>query len=315
MHMISLNQLLAVKTLITHASCMDGLVSAILVKDALPNVEVRFMQYGSEEYNTLQATEGMLFCDFSPPAERAEEFAAVGAIVLDHHKSAKETVAKFGANGIFADETVEPGVSGASLAYKYVWEALPMVEYPEVEEAVWDFVTLVGIRDTWQNKHPRWEEALVLHETLRFFPAQVWIQEGFPVEFHDRLQERLKVGRVLLDNHRLRVKEALRDALTYQVGQYRVAVIPSTYLTSDAAEASSGIDILVGFGFSTENGQEPRMIVSTRSRSDFDCSKFCKAFGGGGHTKAAGFSLTLDPLSLNPYAVIRSHLESYLAGK
>jgi len=49
----------------------------------------------------------------------------------------------------------------------------------------------------------------------------------------------------------------------------------------------------VGFSYKTDEGK-PIVIFSTRSHADFNCGAFCKAHGGGGHTKAAGFSVPLD---------------------
>ena len=107
-----------IKTIVTHDKCADGRASALILLDVFPGANVVFCNYNTPEYNDLPATEGMIFCDIVPPAHRVEEFIAVNAIVLDHHKTNKEIVAKFGDNGRFADEATEPGVSGASLAFE-----------------------------------------------------------------------------------------------------------------------------------------------------------------------------------------------------
>jgi nanoRNase/pAp phosphatase (c-di-AMP/oligoRNAs hydrolase) len=60
----------------------------------------------------------------------------------------------------------------------------------------------------------------------------------------------------------------------------------------------------------------PRYIFSTRSHTTFDCSTFCRQHGGGGHTKAAGCSVTIDPkTALSPYAVFGDLLDKYEASR
>ena len=81
-----LDKLMAVKTIICHGgNCPDGVASAILLHDVLPDAELKFVQYGTEEQKALRATSGMLFADFSPHAETFQKFVDAGAIVLDHH--------------------------------------------------------------------------------------------------------------------------------------------------------------------------------------------------------------------------------------
>ena len=113
---IPLEVLKAVKTIVAHEKCPDGIAAALILKDVLPEARVIFCQYSTPEHETLAAEPGMLFADFSPPKARVQEFVDKGAVVLDHHKTAKDIVAAFGDNGVFGDEIAEPGVSGAVLA-------------------------------------------------------------------------------------------------------------------------------------------------------------------------------------------------------
>lgn len=77
--MITIDKLHAVTTVITHADCADGLVSAMLLKDALPGVTFRFLHHETAEHLGLVAEPGMLFADFSPPAARAAYAASAAA--------------------------------------------------------------------------------------------------------------------------------------------------------------------------------------------------------------------------------------------
>lgn len=87
----------------------------------------------------------MLFCDIAPPAERAHEFLPRVPVVLDHHKGAEHLVKTF-THHVFADEKLEPGVSGAVLAYREVWKPLKPLGFTTAA----DFARLAGVCDTWQ---------------------------------------------------------------------------------------------------------------------------------------------------------------------
>jgi hypothetical protein len=73
-----------VRTIVTHEGCPDGIASAILCHDALPQAEIVWLQYGTAKRRELPATEGMLFVDMTPEPSRNQEFVDAGAIVLDH---------------------------------------------------------------------------------------------------------------------------------------------------------------------------------------------------------------------------------------
>jgi hypothetical protein len=105
---IDIEKIKAVKVIVTHDNCTDGLAAAILLHDVLPDAEIIFAQHGTEAYAKLEVRPNMLFVDIVPPKERYEEFLKAGAIVLDHHKGVKDVVEKFGTNAVFGDEKQHP---------------------------------------------------------------------------------------------------------------------------------------------------------------------------------------------------------------
>jgi hypothetical protein len=391
--MLSIEKLLAVKTIIVHDACPDGLASAIILKDAYAQrglyPEIRFVQYGTEGREKLEPAPGMLFCDFSPyipdieveegkrkipDPEKLKAWVDSGTIVLDHHAGAKNVVLAFGKNGVFADEKEHPGVSGAFLAYGLVWTPLyyagrmAVVELPhdepiqmartneellvQMENAlkgvqdehdrivatqesetlfVKDFAVLAGIRDTWQNKHPRWREALVQTEVLFFFPHEDWLAKAVPFHPGNRSfwTERLKLGDLLLTKHEKSVKRCIEGSWKFTTAKgTRVLVFEGVTKASDAGElVDKGADIVMAFNYFTEeiNGFPHRKVIySLRSHTGYDCAAFAKTFpGGGGHTAAAGFNIDFDtePQSyearitriLNPYTLAEHLLGKYEA--
>jgi len=315
--MISLERLEEVTTLIVHDNCPDGLASAMILHDALPKAEIVYMRHMSPELAALEPKPGMLFCDFSPHADQAQKFVDAGAIVLDHHKSSQAVIESFGENGVFGDEAQDPGVSGAVLAFCEVW--LPMwdsmclktlgMTYPPVDgfpRAIREFATLAGIRDTWQRQSPRWLEACAQAEALLFWPREKW----FEAELGEILSRpMLDIGPVLVQKQQDKVKSIVERAyrFTTPVGT-RVVVFQGLTTTSDAAELiDKDADLVIGFSCQFD-GENHKLAFSTRSHTTFDCAKFAKVFGGGGHTKAAGFNRTMVPTDPQPYEMVRRTL-------
>ncbi len=340
--MIPIEKLLAVTHIVTHKDCADGMASAMILKDVLPGAKVSFIHYSSPEHKALVAEKGMLFCDFSPYIERpvlavvptdeqlkafveadkrAKEFIAADTLVLDHHKFAKETVEAFGENGIFADEATEPGVCGAVLAYRHVW--LPLQEasspspglgslkpQPLVEAIVRDLATLAGIRDTWQKQDHQWQAACEQAESLRWWPEEHLVGSP-PTSWPGLIQP---IGGILFAKNLKYAKQLSETSYRFVSKKgTRVLIFGGVSMSSDTAEqAGDTADLVVGFSYKCDDGK-PVVIFSTRTRgNEFNCGEFCVAHGGGGHTKAAGFTLPLNlDMDRNPFQQFREILEAY----
>ena len=326
---IPVDKLLAIETIVVHGNCPDGLSAAIILDDVLPGREII---HAIHKVTPLEAKPHMLFCDISPPRERAEEFRKAGTIVLDHHKSVKDLVASFELHA-FGDEKDDPGVSGAVLAYREVW--LPLIQdhpshrhYPGVHmqhgdfqpDVVERFARLAGIRDTWQRQDPAWHEACVQGEAVTFYPVSYWLNTPHPLGMLRRnnrilLQDRLAVGTISLERKLEGAHRTSKQLLYFTSSKgTKVAVAPNMW-TSDAADLSKpDTQLFIGFGYTVEQGQK-RLLISTRSRNGYDCSKFCVFYGGGGHTGAAGCTLDIQPApglgSSNPYDTIREMVERF----
>lgn len=253
----------------------------------------------------------MLFCDITPPRARVAEFVAAGAIVLDHHKGAEDIARAFGERGVFADEKLEPGVSGAYLAYREVWRAIFSGRHTSLRkdgEVSW-LATLVGIRDTWQRSSQHWDWACEICEGLRFIPLQTLIDR----ERRTAVELAESFGPILLDKKRVEARRLAETAVRLNVSGLRVAIISDYDATDDVIDVlGDSVDLLVGFAYVAENDGSVKLCVSLRSRGDTDAMKIAKTYGGGGHTRAAGFSLrvacagpALEQPSWNPYDVIR----------
>jgi hypothetical protein len=158
------------KTIVSHRGCADGFLSALLLADVLPDAKVVMLAHGRAR-DEFPATPGLLFCDMSPPEARRREFADVGAIVLDHHATARGLFVEGedGAPALAGVYSDAPGVSGAVLACE-VWQYARQADVPAwVLRRVREFARHVGIYDTWQDASPDWRWARCATATLHFY--------------------------------------------------------------------------------------------------------------------------------------------------
>ncbi len=83
--------------------------------------------------------------------------------------------------------------------------------------------------------------------------------------------------------------------------------------TSDVAQ-ELGTDLVVGFLYLVDAGRQ-KLILSMRSRGYFDCAKFAKSLGGGGHTNAAGCTIPVNFGDRHAYAHVEDVVQRYLEGR
>lgn len=317
--------------LITHGGCADGIMSAMFVSAVLPEIEIEWHQYNTEDHRNLAAEPGLLFCDFSPPRERVQEFINAGAVVLDHHKTARPLVEKFGPLGVFNIKR-----SGALLAYEYVLQGQLLarghapfegtgksyLRFLAMLEEADGLAHLVSIRDTWQKGHAQWAQACAISKALKSLDAEELLarsrQQLVTPQCWMTEQEH-KLGKVLYDNdvyrsqkraeHCKRVEFPSTVQLPHRAKTWTLATFndPSGMI-SDVADYTD-TDISAGFFYTMER-DIPVLVYSLRSRGEFDVGDFCKSQGGGGHAGSAGFKL--DNPSVEPFGELENRLREYL---
>jgi len=338
--MISIDKLKNVKRLITHANCPDGIASALIVKDALPDVEVLFVKHGTEQHRTLEPRPGDLFCDFSPhikswDASREGEDDCVrhplqlkhwleaGTIVLDHHPTQRDVTMLFVKAGLGAYGENDKNECGAWLAYEHVWRPIKLGHGPfnphDDGESVKRFAELASVRDTWKKDDPRWQGACEQAEELMF-----WGFENLDLDSITH-PAAISLGTVLFQKKLDHARSAINESWRFQTPKgTRVIVFQGVTPTSDAAEIlekdangsySKNADIVAGFHYRVDAGKL-QLTFSTRSHTGYDVGAFRKSRGGGGHTAAAGFTLEESVTnSANPYAVFEMVLMEWEQGR
>ena len=305
-----------VRSVVAHKDCHDGLAAAMMVRAVMPEIPVRFVQYNTREHEELSADPGLLFVDFSPPKARAVEFLRAESLVLDHHPSARVMLQPFVEAGlcVFADNAVEPGVSGAVLAFKHVFERLSESSF-RYQRNLARIARLAGIYDTWQRTSADWAAAAALREALLFWTPERWLDEVTQGSDFDSL---LAVGPELVAKiQRDALRAIARGCLEILPDGRRVLFVEGTHVKNDAPDLALGVDLVLAFRF--EAAPDEKLIVSARSRAvdgreGFDCEALAVSRNGGGHRNAAGFSIPLARSSPQPYELLRALLADYLSG-
>jgi len=286
--------LLSVQRIITHADCPDGYASAMLLVNVLPEATIEFVQYDTPEYERLEATEHMLFCDITPPRERVQEFVDVQAIVLDHHDGAEDLVTAFGDRGVYGNKATDPDLSGAGLAFHHVW--LPLNANPGMVRTVSEFAELAAVRDNWQTKDERWWKACCQASALMFFGTDQLLDGRVPY----LSQNEMRIGEILMARRTDRAIEQARRLFGVR-GFYFFNDSGAEKLISDVAEqfrklgAPAGAKAVIGYRTENElDGRELSYHYSLRSVDDTDVAEIAKMFGGNGHTHSAGCRIVIN---------------------
>lgn len=319
---MDISKLKNVTKVVVHANCPDGTASAIILKDALglSPEQIIFTELSSPEHENLPAEPGMLFCDCTPPHLRVQEFVDAGSLVLDHHKHSRDIVAAFGENGVFADKETQPEVSGARLAFLEVW--IPIFNSwktngstSPVKEFFDRFSLLAGVRDNWQQENPLWEAARECAAVLFFFPTDHWYKK-YITDIVDRWEiDYIPLGKILVQKDDERAAGIAEKRWTYRTSSGSVIAIVNSRFISDVADLlEDQCDVLIGFAYTkNEPGCYPGLLLSVRSYGNsFDCGKFCKHYGGGGHLNAAGCKFETIEETPNPFKLICDKVEEYL---
>lgn len=284
---------------IYHGNCADGFTAAWAAH--------RYFGGTAEYYPATHgnppppvAGRAVIIVDFSYRRAILEKMAgeAESVLVLDHHKTAQEDLkglidvprdyaewrrgrACLGGVGCAALFDMERSGAGITWDFFHPGQARP------------DLVNYVEDRDLWRFELPRSREVnayIFAHE----YTFAAW--EALSVELSD-LDRVAAMGAAIEKKHHKDVRElveATRRKMIIGGHLVPVANVPYT-LTSDAGHLMcQGIDeALAGawvppFAACYWDTPEGR-VFSLRSDGRADVSEIAKAYGGGGHAKAAGF--------------------------
>lgn len=259
---------------IYHASCYDGFTAAWLLHQEFP--EARYVPWGYGEKHDLSETEGgrVLMVDFSLPREEMLELERLAEVFfcLDHHKTAEAAL-----EGLdFCEFDMER--SGCQMAWDWLRPG---------ETRPW-LVDRVADRDLWRFEHP--VETPRVHAFLSSLPMTWDSWDGARLMAR---QDVLSAGAAVMgaiDRYCEKVTLASARIRSSIHGEAIVANAPylnSSELCSYMLEQAGDEAEFAVVWFQRADGS---IQYSLRSRGDFDVSEVAKAYGGGGHKNAAGFT-------------------------
>ena len=276
---------------IYHANCDDGFAAAFVIwKEWGDKVEYVACQYGQEPPDV--AGKDVLIVDFSFSAGtlKAMERQAQRIIVLDHHKTAHESLAELPrcpaksplsmivtaegcdalADGLWVH--IDMRKAGCRLAWEYVHgDSKSMFEWMECIED----------RDLWRFNHP---DTKKISAAIRSYPRkfEVWNRFGvFELEAEGRAIRRY-IDQV--------VRNIADTAFEEKIGGHTVPVAACSYdFVSDVGNELLNRNPRAAFAACIFRSYDGTTYSLRSNDRRMDVSKIAAAYGGGGHRNAAGF--------------------------
>jgi hypothetical protein len=264
--------------------CPDGFGSAWVVRrwfeathEAGDRIEFHAATYDQPPPDVVGKR--VYLVDFSYSAETVHDLAlkAEFVAVLDHHKTAQEALQPLRDVGRIRGQ-FEPKLSGVGVCWDYFFQGEPM---PRLLQYVQD-------RDLWKWELPYTRE---ITGWLASFPQQFDVWDALIEELETVGDTSAIVqGRAIVRQREQDIQRALpvvTRRLTVGGVEVPVACLPAAW----ASEAGHILAQGEPFAAIYYDGPEQRHFSLRSAEDGLDVSEVAKAYGGGGHRRAAGFSV------------------------
>lgn len=264
-----------------HAECADGFGAAWALWKRFPSAQYTPVKHGTPPPQDL-AGRSVLIVDFSYPRPTLEALAesTKHLAVLDHHITAQQALAGF-PHACFDQDR-----SGAVLAWEWAHDGPP----PWLLRYIQD-------KDLWRWALPLSRE---INAALASYPLDFRVWDGLT-------QKTLETeGRAILRHEQELVGKIVAEAVLVSFHGETVPAVQSAVLTSQVGERlSEGHPFCLIW-----HDRDGRRYFSLRSREGHaDVGAIAAAYGGGGHTHAAGFSVELGPDAPSPLAPLATKVK------
>lgn len=301
------------QTIISHANCTDGMMSAFLYYvyylsiNSIDSVEFIFQQYNKEL--PIIKSNNVIVTDFCFSKEQLENkvFDNKNVFILDHHETATTSYGGYGSHfGKCSNECnfnvlLEKDLSGAGLVLATIgydiWKNLiNIVKDTDKRDVIFDRIKYlakrVQDRDLWKFEYA---DTKAVYELLNSIPStfEAWkelIIDTDESAFQSKLQE-MKI-RVAMRTEI--ATEYANKAKIVKYGNKTFAVVncPSNFASEVGDILGKNNSFAVMF---TVSAKDNIAICSMRSNKDTgeNVSIIAKNLGGGGHINAAGFSIDI----------------------
>jgi oligoribonuclease NrnB/cAMP/cGMP phosphodiesterase (DHH superfamily) len=263
----------SVDCVIYHANCTDGFGSAFSAWKLLGNrAEYHARSHGDKPPNVKGKNVVILDFSFDNKTTKKLIKEANNLLVIDHHKSAMVELHDI-SNTIF-----DMSKSGATMAWEFFH---PGKEPPK-------FIQYITDRDLW-----KWELPYSKEFSAAFDMVPFEFEEFEKFEDDSVFDDAVKRGSFILAYSKTVVKKVCEKAVARKYKGLHVLVVNSSHWMSEiGAKLSPDCDFALIWYY---DHNEQRTKVSLRAFHDhIDVSEIAKAFKGGGHKKAGGFTLPKD---------------------
>ena len=263
----------SVNCVIYHADCTDGFGAAYAAWKCLGNrAEYHACKHGTTPPDVEGKVVAILDFSYDNPTTKKMIEDAAGLIIIDHHKSAM--VELHDISNTHFDMTK----SGARLAWDFFH---PGKEAPK-------FIDYIQDRDLW-----KWELAYSKEFSAAFDMIPFEFEEFEKFEDDSVFDDAVRRGSYILAYSKTVVKKVCDKAVHRKFEGMDVMVVNASHWMSEiGARLSPDCDFAMIWYY---DHADKIIKVSLRAFHEYvDVSEISKRFGGGGHKKAAGFSLPGD---------------------
>jgi uncharacterized protein len=263
----------SVDCVIYHANCTDGFGSAFSAWKLLGNrAEYHARAHGDKPPNVKGKNVVILDFSFNNKTTKRLIKEANNLLVIDHHKSAM--VELHDISNTHFDMTK----SGATLSWEFFH---PGKEPPK-------FIQYITDRDLW-----KWELPYSKEFSAAFDMVPYEFEEFEKFEDDSVFDDAVKRGSFILAYSKTVIKKVCEKAVSKKYKGMDVSVVNSSHWMSEiGAKLSPDCDFALIWYYDHD---DQKIRVSLRSFHDrIDVSEIAKDYKGGGHKKAAGFTLNKD---------------------
>ena len=230
-------------------------------------------------------------------------------LVFDHHESEEDQRRRYAAN-TFAPHGEMVHASATSIVWDWLQQQPGMDQLDsQRRQQLAQLAELIRAYDTWDwQNDPELptsvsEGADQLNELFWFYPkkrAGEFMDHVFAAGWDAYWQDNELLVHTLMERRAAYIKHHLKDVLETTVNGHRLGVVyASDYqsqLAHDLLKDQPELDAALVIG---------AMRISLRSNDKMDVAKFAEQYyQGGGHAKAAGGRLTINPVKIGEQAVI-----------
>ena len=258
---------------IYHADCTDGFGAAYSAWKCLGNkAEYYAAKYDEPPPDVAGKHVAILDFSFDNATTKKLINESDGLIVIDHHKSAMVELHDI------SNTQFDMTHSGAVLAWNFFH---PGKEPPK-------FINYIEDRDLWKWELPYSKEFSAAFDMVPFD-----FEEFAKFEDDSVFDDAVKRGSYILAYSKTVIKKVAEKATAKKMNGLDVLVVNSSHWMSEiGASLSPNCDFAMIWYYDHESKLTK---VSLRSFHDhIDVSEISKKYGGGGHKKAAGFTLPAD---------------------